>query len=88
MPGLLMTTSQANKRLQSALVRGQDLEVTERGRGGLSSTRTGTSPIDSRRRRLAVPSTPRPQRPTDALMSADQEISGGIAIGDAMGSDG
>ncbi len=55
---------------------------------GLSSTRTGTRPIDSRRRRLALPSTPRPHRPTDALVSADQEIRGGIAIGDAMGSDG
>src|SRR5271156_1628013 len=37
-------------------------------------------PIDCRRRRLAAPSTPSPQMPTDALVSADQEIRGRIAL--------
>ena len=47
----------------------------------------GSMPIDRRRCRLAVPSTPSPQMPTDALVSADQEIRGRIAVGYVVGSE-
>ena len=90
MPGLLITTSQAAGRSRPPRIGGQTSRPSESlARGaGVSSTRTGSMPMDCRRRRLAVPSTPSPQMPTDALVSADQEIRGRIAIRNVVGSDG
>ena len=55
------------------------------GADGMSSTRTGSRPMDRSRRMLACPSTPSPQTPTAASASADQEIGWRIALRNAMG---
>src|ERR1039458_5664534 len=90
MPGLLITTSQASRAANppAPVVSTSvplDTSVPLAGppageEAGWSSTSTGSMPIDCRRRRLAVPSTPSPQMPTVALVSADQEIRGRIAL--------
>src|ERR1700722_11855266 len=80
MPGLLITTSQASRAANppSPVVR---ISVSpDDSVAGWSSTSTGSMPIDCRRCRLAVPSTPSPQMPTLALVSADQEVRGRIAL--------
>src|SRR5580704_14559707 len=87
MPGLFTTTSQAISASNPPRSVASTSMPSRVGAPGLSSTRTGTWPMAWSRRRLAPPSTPRPQTPTrpDASASADQEIGGGIAIGDAVG---
>src|ERR1700722_4545443 len=90
MPGLLMTTSQASRAANPpAAVARTSLPPDDwarlagpsaGGEAGWSSTSAGSMPIDWRRCRLAVPSTPSPQMPTLALVSADQEVRGRIAL--------
>src|SRR4051794_17907001 len=74
MPGDLMTTSQAASRS-----RPPSTVATTSPVAGLSSTRTaGWTPSVASLRRLADPSTPRPQTPTRRPARSDQEIVGGI----------
>src|SRR5580704_16037983 len=84
MPGLLTTTSHSsNARSPSGSV-----DITARPSIsealGASSTRTSATPSAARRRMLACPSTPRPQTPTLASASADQEIGWRIALRDVV----
>src|SRR5476649_516764 len=80
MPGLLMTTSQRSRVVNPPAPVANTALLPPAAGPGRSSTSTGSIPIDCRRRRLAAPSTPSPQMPTDALVSADQEIRGRIAL--------
>src|SRR4051794_16700670 len=74
MPGDLMTTSQAASRS-----RPPSTVATTSAVAGLSSTRTaGATPSVASLRKLAWPSTPRPQTPTRRPARSDQEIVGGI----------
>src|SRR5580704_15514081 len=84
MPGLLTTTSHSsNARIPSGPVdRTARPSISEAL--GASSTRTGATPSTARRRMLACPSTPRPQTPTLASASADQEIGWRIALRDVV----
>src|SRR3954470_10910323 len=74
MPGDLMTTSQS-----ASFSSPPSAVATTSSAGGLSSTRTaGGTPSVASLRRLAWPSTPRPQTPTRRPARSDQLIVGGI----------
>src|ERR1039458_3420153 len=84
MPGVLTTTSQC----ESASHPPPAVERTARPPTspcwGRSSAITRLEPIANSLRRLAPPSTPRPQTPTEAPARSDQQILGREVIGDVV----
>src|SRR5450755_658603 len=87
MPGDFTTTSQwvrAARPLSEVANTGSP--STSPG-GGRSSTSTGSTPRVRSRARFAAPSTPRPQTPTRAPRSSDQEILGRITVRDEVFAD-